>query len=104
LKRHVVIRGKKVPVKTKRISALGYAYKRHKSDRRPVTRRIELHSNLRGAKKLSVLVHEMIHQLDIGLAERTVLRLESGIVEMIEDNPEVFHELADRLNAGEEPA
>lgn len=39
----------------------------------------------------------MIHQLDIGLSERTVLRLEEGIVQMVEENPEIFHELAHRL-------
>lgn len=87
-----------MPVKTKKLrGAMGYAYKRGGGDRRQQNRRIELDRRLRGARKLSTLVHEMIHQLDIGLAERTVLRLESGIVEMIEENPEVFHELSRHL-------
>lgn len=105
-KRHVIIKGKKVPVMVRRLvgGALGHAYKRGGGDRQQIGRRIELHKHLRGARRLSTLVHEMIHQLNIALAERTVLRLEEGIVQMVEENPEVFHELADRLAAGDDPS
>lgn len=93
--RRVIVRGEKIPVRRRRmVGADGYSYKRTKSDKRQVKRRIELRANMRGARRLVTLVHEMIHQLDIGLSERTVLRLEAGIVEMVRDNPEVFYELA----------
>jgi hypothetical protein len=58
-------------------------------------RRIVLRKSLRGVKQLSTLVHEMLHQLDRGLSERTVLRLEVGIVEMVLENPDVFGKLAE---------
>jgi len=105
MKRHVYVRGQKIPVKSGRMeTTVGLAFKRTKSDRRPVRRRIVLRRNLKGAKRLSVLVHEMIHQLDIGLAERTVLRLEDGIVQMVEENPELFYELAHRILDAADPA
>lgn len=95
MKRHVYIRGEKVPVVRKRLRPghYGSAYKRTKSDRRPCRRRIEIAKHLRGHAKLSTLVHEMLHQLHIGFAERTILRLESGIVQMVMENPEVFQNL-----------
>ncbi len=98
MNRHVYVRGEKIPVKRRRLrpSADGRAFKRTKSDKRHVNRRIELERNLRGVAKLSTLIHEMLHQLHIGLAERTILKLESGIVQMVGENPELFHELAHR--------
>lgn len=75
----------------------GYAHKRSKSDKRPVRRRIEIQKSLKGHAKMRTLVHEMMHQLHIGLAERTILQLEDGIVQMVEENPEVFHDLVHEL-------
>lgn len=111
-KRHVHVRGKKIVVRSRRLRGCeGMAYKVTRREKENGTanprhepRRIELRKGIRGVRKLSTLLHEMIHQLDIGLAERTVLRLEEGLVQMVEDNPELFHELAHRLAAGEELA
>lgn len=86
MKRHVRIRGAKVPVERRKLKAYdGLAYQ---SGPR---RRIVLNRRLRGVQQLSTLVREMIHQAHLGFSERTVLRLEESIVEMILENPEVFH-------------
>ena len=97
-RKHVLIRGEKVPVKMralKKSGVVGLAYKPTKGDRRPVRRRIAIEKTMRRHARMRTLVHEMIHQLDMGLSERTVLRLENGIVQMVAENPEVFHELSD---------
>ena len=89
--RSVRIRGEKIPVERKSLCAAdGLAYKRTKSDKRPVRRRIVLRKNLRGVKQLSTLLHECLHQIHIGLSERTVLRLEEALVELVLENPELF--------------
>jgi hypothetical protein len=89
--RVVHIRGRAVPVIRKRLNGYaGLSFKRAHDDRRPVYRRIVLHRSLRGLRKLSVLVHEMIHQSNLRFSERTVLTLEASIMEMILENPEVF--------------
>jgi hypothetical protein len=44
-------------------------------------------------KLLSTLIHEMLHQLDHRLSEKTVLRLEESILELVLENPEVFSRL-----------
>jgi len=92
--KRVHIKGKSVPVERKAMQRFdGLAYKRSKNDKRPVRRRIVLAKRLRGVKKLSTLVHEMLHMVDHRLSEKTVLQLEDAITEMVIDNPEVFHGL-----------
>jgi hypothetical protein len=89
--RRVRIRGVKVPVRRKDLSRrrhIGESFKAGK-------RRIEVADSLRGKRLLSTLVHEMLHQLDHRLSERTILRLEEGIVELVLENPEVFDRLWD---------
>ena len=92
-KRHVYVRGEKIPVKSRRFYVLdGRAYKPTKKHKH-LQRKIELRKGMRGTRKLSTLIHEMLHQMDHRLSERTVLLLEAGIVEMVQENPEVFHSL-----------
>jgi hypothetical protein len=82
-----------VPVRRKALNGYaGLSFKRARGDRRPVVRRIELHESLRGVRKLAALIHEMLHQLDLRFSERTVLALEAALVELILENPEVFHD------------
>ena len=91
-KRHVYVRGEKIPVERKKMERFdGLAYKRPKRDRRPVRRRIVIARRLRGVKRLSTLVHEALHIIDMRLSEQTVLRIEEAMVELVIDNPEVFH-------------
>ena len=81
-----------MPVERRKLTAYdGLAYKRTRSDKRSVRRRIVLRKNLRGVAQLSALLHECLHQIDHGLSERTVLRLEEAIVDLVLENPEVFH-------------
>jgi hypothetical protein len=95
--RFVHIRGRAVPVVRRRINGYaGLSFKRAQDDRRPVHRRIELHRGLRGLRQLSVLVHEMIHQMDLRFSERTVLALEAAIMELVLENPEVFDGIYER--------
>lgn len=42
---------------------------------------------------MSTLVHEMLHQMNFRFSERTILRLEEGLMELVEENPEVFRDL-----------
>lgn len=92
MKRHVYVRGEKIPVKQRKFYVLdGVAYKRTKSDKRRIERRIELRRGMKARRRLAALLHEMIHQADIGLSERTVLRLEEAFLEMVLENPEIFH-------------
>jgi|SoiMethySBSTD1v2_1073268.scaffolds.fasta_scaffold25764_4 hypothetical protein len=89
--RVVHIRGRAVPVLRRRLNGYaGLSFKRAQDDRRPVFRHIQLHRSLRGVRQLSVLVHEMIHQIDLRFSERTVLALEAAIVELVLENPDVF--------------
>lgn len=97
MKRHVYVRGEKVPVKQRQFFVLeGRAYKPTKKHKH-LQRKIELRRNSKQVTKLATLVHEMIHQLDHRLSERTVLLLEDGIVQMVEENPEVFSRLSGLL-------
>lgn len=89
--RRVRIRGTKVPVRRKYMGHLWYIGSSFKKR----NRRIEVADSLRGKRLLSTLVHEMLHQLDHRLSERTILRLEEGIVELVLENPEVFDRLWD---------
>lgn len=97
MKRHVYVRGEKVPVKQRQFFVLeGRAYKPTKKHKH-LQRKIELRRNSKQLMKLSTLVHEMIHLVDHRLSERTVLQLEAGIVEMIAENPETFSKLSGLL-------
>ncbi len=83
--RSVRVRGEKIPVRKRRMSRYdGLAYQTGR-------KKIVLRKGLRGIKQLSTLVHEMLHHLDAGLSERTVLRLEEAIVGLVLENPELFH-------------
>lgn len=74
----------------------GRAYKPTKKHKH-LQRKIELRKNAGRRMKLITLVHEMIHQMDHRLSEQTVLQLEEGIVQMVEENPEVFSDLSSYL-------
>ena len=89
-KKYVLVRGRRLRVKRRKLArgTAGVVFKRT---------RIEIAPDLRGVWKLSTLVHEMIHELDFRLSERTVLKLEEGLVGLVHDNPELFHELAHAL-------
>jgi len=43
--------------------------------------------------RLSTLLHEMLHQVDFGLAEKTILRLEERLLELVIANPKVFRKV-----------
>lgn len=90
-RRRVRIRGRSVPVRRSSLSGKGYVGYSWKGK----GRRIEVDRNLRGVKLLSTLIHEMLHQLDHRLSERTVLQLEEDLVELVLENPEVFGSLWD---------
>ena len=98
-KRHVYVRGSKIPVYYRRFYVLeGRAYKPTKKHKH-LERKIEIRKSARPLAKLSTLIHEMLHQLDHRLAESTVLQLEAGLVEMVEENPEVFSDLSRLLES-----
>ena len=98
MKRHVYVRGERIPVKQRRFFILeGRAFKPTKKHKH-LKRKIELRRNAKTRTKLVTLVHEMIHMLDHRLSESTVLRLEDGIVQMVEENPEVFSRLWELLD------
>lgn len=94
MKKTVRVNGRSVDVATRKLrgNVLGRAYVGGK--KRP---RIFLHGKLRSVRRISTLIHEMIHHLDMTLPEAAVLRLEAGIVELVHDNPELFFALAHEL-------
>ncbi len=85
------MRGRKIPVKRRRLlpKVVGLAYPPQGQD----PGEIVLEKSLRGRRAMSTLVHEMLHQMNFRFAESTILRLEEGIMELVEENPEVFRDL-----------
>lgn len=85
------MRGRKIPVRRRRLlpKLVGLAFPPQGQDPGSIV----LERSLRGRRALSTLVHEMLHQMNFRFSERTILQLEEGLMELIEENPEVFRDL-----------
>ena len=89
--RRVRVKGRKIPVRRRRLlpKLIGLAYPPQGQD----PGEIVLEKSLRGRRALGTLVHEMLHHMNFRFSEKTILKLEEGLVELVEDNPEVFRDL-----------
>lgn len=89
--KRVRVKRRAIPVRTRKLSAGTWGQASKHSDGK---REITLRPGLSGIARLRTLVHEMLHHADFRLGEKTVLALEDEIVQMVIENPELFHELA----------
>lgn len=83
------IKGEEIPVYydplLEKRNMMGYAFRNpHRIDLSPVEKPL---------LRLSTLLHEMLHHTHWGLSEKTVLALETRLLEMVLNNPAVFRKL-----------
>jgi hypothetical protein len=79
-----------VPVLRRLLNPTSRLGESHKGPRKRV---VLVSTRAKGLVALSTLVHETLHQMDHGLSEGTVRKLEKAIVYLVIDNPVLFRRI-----------